>query len=376
MTPRRSALSVVILLSFLIFSPTINILFAEVPFGRGISQALAGVLALSFIQRYRLTPQGRLFVTLMAVAIAASVPLTLLTSQDVVTTRKLVGVLVVALLIPPIADNYAHTLHRFVNFTLALNIIVVGLQLIGATEWVFAHIAYANADALPVNLISQTNFLGESIVVPYLPQLRPSGGFPSPTYLSLSLILFWFTIASSVESPGRLATFGVGVLCSLSGSSVGLFLAGISLCFLPLKGRLIYMTLGAAFTMWAYAVLAPWQFSYNYNLEEFMLGFSSRLDLQSGGESIIQQRPYEFAAGVLLAGVAVLFARRLNLFMLGRAAFVIFFPVLLHDVGSALIYWTLVALAVRSQTAIRFVSPALTQSGSSRTIASTTALPR
>ena len=72
MSPRRSALSVVILLSFLIFSPTINILFAEVPFGRGISQALAGVLALSFIQRYRLTPQGRLFVTIMAVAIAVT----------------------------------------------------------------------------------------------------------------------------------------------------------------------------------------------------------------------------------------------------------------------------------------------------------------
>jgi len=372
LTPPRSALPAFVLLCFVFFSPTINVLFAEDPIGRGVSQALAGIVALTFLQRYRLTPQGRLFVTIMAVAIAVTVPLTLLTSQDVVTARKLIGVLIVALLIPPIADDYARTLHSFFVAALALNIIVVGLQLLGATEWVFVHVAYANADALPVNFVTQTTFLGESIVVPYLPQLRPSGGFPSPTYLSLSLILFWFTIASSVESPSRLATFGVGVLCTLSGSSVGLFLAGISLCFLPLKGRLIYMTLGAAFTMWAYAVLAPWQFSYNYNLEEFILGFSSRLDLQSGGESILQQRPYEFAAGVLLAGVAVLFARRLNLFMLGRAAFVIFFPVLLHDVGSALVYWTLVALAVRSQTAIRLLRPALQQPGSSRTIASTT----
>ena len=355
MTGGGSVFPAVVVLFFLAFSPTINILLIDDPILRALTQAFAGIFAVAFMLRYRLTAHGRIFILAIAVAVVVAVLLQPFTSQEVVTVRKLVGVALVALLIPAVADDHPVALSRFMVFTLVVNIVAVLLPLAGSTEFAYSHITYENEGSYPVDLVAYSAYLGERIAVGYLPQLRPSGAFPSPMYLSLTLILLWYAIASAKEHRGRLAILSVGVLSILSGSSVGLFLSAISILFLPWKGRLIYAVIGAGLTLWAYSALAPWQFEFNFNVEEFILGFTSRLDLETGGESIIQQRPYEFALGVFVAAFAVLFARRLNLFSLGRTAFVIFFPVLLHDVGSALLYWTLVALAIRSQTSVRLV---------------------
>jgi hypothetical protein len=342
-------------LFFLVFSPTINIVLVDEPLARGLTQGIAGVFAVLFMLRYRITPHGKLFIGAIAVAVIMVMLIEPFVTQEVVTVRKLIGILIVALLIPAVADNHPIALQRFLVFTLVVNMMAVVLQLAGNTDLAYRYITYENDGAYPVDLVALSGFLGESIPVGYLPQLRPSGVFPSPTYLSLTLILLWYSIASAREYRGRMGIFAVGVLGIMSGSSVGLFLALVSVLFLPWKGRLAYAVLGAALTMWAYATLLPWQFEFNFNVDEFLLGFTSRLDLDLGGESIIQQRPFAFAAGVAAAAFAVLFARRLNLFSLGRTAFVLFFPVLLHDVGSALLYWTLVSLAIRSQTSIRLV---------------------
>lgn len=374
MTPRRSTIPIVVVLFFLIFSPTINILFADDAIGRALSQAFAGVFAVVFLSRYRLTGHGRVFVALMVLSVAAVVAMQPFVSQEIVTVRKLVGVLIVALLIPAAADDHPDAVRRLLIFTLTVNLIAVLFQLAGHTDQAYAHVTYAN-EATPVNLIALWDYLSDPIQVGFLPQLRPSGTFPAPTYLSLALILLWYALASEPAHRGRLGILGVGVLCILSGSSVGLFLAALSVVFLPMKGRLLYMAIGAAATMWLYATFAPWQFSFNFNVNEFITGFTARLDLDSGGESIIQQRPMLLAAGVFVAVLALVFAQRLNLFVLGRLAFVLFFPVMLHDVGNSLLYWMLVALALRSHTAIRFLESKGSPHATTETMTATPPVP-
>jgi hypothetical protein len=354
---RRSAVPAVVVLFFLVFSPTINQVLLDQPTARALCQAIGGLFAVVFLLRYRLTRHGNVFIGLAIAAAATLVLIDPFVGQDIITLRKLVGVAIVAFLIPAVADEHPTALNRFLAVTLAANLLVVFFQLTGNLDVAYRHITYENEGASPVNLVALSTFLGEPIPVGYLPQLRPSGAFPSPTYLSLTLILLWYAVATSPTYRGRLAIMGVGVLSILSGSSVGLFLVGLSGVFLLSKGRVFYMLAGAALTLWAYAVLIPWQFAYNFNIPEFIVGFTSRLDVQAGGESIIQQRPYEFAAGLTVAVLAIVFARRLPWLALARAAIAIFFPVVLHDVGSSLLYWMLVALAVRPHTSIRFVAP-------------------
>jgi hypothetical protein len=350
-------LPAVIVLFFLVFSPTINIVLVDDPIPRAAIQLVAGIFAVVFMLRYRLTPHGSAFLAFSAVLAGLSLLTAPFASQDIITVRKIVGLVMVAMIIPKVADDHAVALSRFLVFVLVANLALVALQILGHPDWVYRFITYENEGATPVNLAELLDYFGEQIRIGYLPQLRPSGAFPAPTYLSLVLILLWYGVASAPAYRSRSAAVCVGVLGILSGSSVGLVLSLISIAFLPFNGRLIYTVVGAAATMWLYAAYLPWQFDYNFNIEEFIAGFTSRLDLQEGGESIIQQRPYLFAAGVVAGLFTLLFAKRLRLLTLARATFAIAFPVLLHDVVSSLLYWMLVALAVSSHTSIRFVVP-------------------
>lgn len=375
MTRRRSALPVVVVLFFLVFSPTINQALIDAPVARAATQLFAGLIAAVFLARYRPTRYGNRFIGAMAITAFAVLVLDPFVTQDVITVRKLVGLLTVVMLAPAVADDHPVALKRFLIFTLAVNLVMVGFQLAGNSDLAYRFVTYENEGATPVDLVALSDYLRTPIPVGYLPQLRPSGAFPSPTYLSLTLILLWYAIASAPANRSRLAAMLFGVLAILSGSSVGLFLVLISAAFLPLKGRLIYTVLGAGVTLWAYATFAPYQFNYNFNVSEFLAGFTSRLDLDAGGESIVQQRPYEFAIGIVIALVAVLFARRLHLLTLARAGLVIVFPVMLHDVGSSLLYWMLVAFAVQSHTAVRLVAPAPPRRVTSETTIAAPAVP-
>ena len=59
MSQRHSAFPAVVVVFFLVFSPTINQLFIETPWIRFAVQGLAGLFALVFVLRYRLTAHGK-----------------------------------------------------------------------------------------------------------------------------------------------------------------------------------------------------------------------------------------------------------------------------------------------------------------------------
>jgi hypothetical protein len=75
-------------------------------------------------------------------------------------------------------------IYRLFYLVMVFIYVILVLQIIGYPEYIYDWVTYAN-EVSPVAILYDSN----SSVIGFLPQLRPSGPFPAPTYLSMYCIL-------------------------------------------------------------------------------------------------------------------------------------------------------------------------------------------
>ncbi len=233
--------------------------------------------------------------------------------------------------------EYETDYRKVMIWLLVVNTIIVVIQFLGVWEVSYQFINYGNY-GLPIPVTDEK--FGASF---FLPQFRPSGIFPSTTYVSAYAVLLYSTVVASPSHKGRVTSLCTGMFFALLGSTVGLFLA---LCSVPLmfgQRALRYLVGGYVISMVLYATYIPLQFAYNFNADEVLLGFASRLDLSAvSGESVLQGDALIIFvlcfAGLVLLGLVARFGSLALLVPLG-CGFAM--PILVHDITLSIFYWFL-----------------------------------
>ena len=228
---------------------------------------------------------------------------------------------------------------RALKFLLLVNLALIAVQFFGLTELAYRYTNYANvASPLP----PWSPRFGTAF---YLPQFRPSGMFPSPTYISAFSILLFTTVCMSARGWGPFSQMLTGVMLALVGSSVGLFLAVIAVPMAFVRSRLFFLLAGYVGTMVPYVIFLPQQFFYNFNVRELVASVSSRLGIgpaQVAGESVLQTNLLAAVILVIAPLLAILPLRRFgNVFELVPLGIAVALPVMVHDLTRSLFYWFL-----------------------------------
>jgi len=239
--------------------------------------------------------------------------------------------------------DYERDYRAAVSFVLFVTLFVVILQFLGAWEPAYRFADYGSEGARAINF--KDSAFGQPN---YLPQFRPSGVFPSPTYASAFAILLYSTVLSAAIPPSRTVMLAAAILFSLLGSSVGVVLVLVSGCLSFARPRLRYFVGAYAVTMLLYAYYLPAQFHYNYNINEFVVGFVSRLDLNDPSqESVFQRNWIVFSMLVLLTLAFVWVAARIrSVVVLAPPISAIALPILVHDLTLSLFYWFVLGAVV------------------------------
>jgi len=101
---------------------------------------------------------------------------------------------------------------------LVINYLFAVLQLSGIYDFVYSFSNYSN-ESLPISFLS-----GDSISPVYLPQIRPSGIFPSPTFISYFCIIIFSLAIYYVKIINKWFMSLIGSFLLLTGSTLGLAL--------------------------------------------------------------------------------------------------------------------------------------------------------
>ncbi len=244
-------------------------------------------------------------------------------------------------------SRYERDYRTAMSWLLAVNIAVAVIQFLGVWEESYRFTYYRN-DAIPIPVtderFGQPNFL---------PQIRPSGIFPSPTYVSAFTVLLFSTVLATVRGTGRLIALWAGVFFTLVGSTVGLVLAGLSLPLAVGIKPLRYLVLGYVVSTVLYAIYLPQQFDYNFNARELVASVVSRLDLVEGSGEGVMQNNWPLFVLLIVAGVVfMLVAGRFGFAaLLLPPGIALALPVMVHDLTLSMFYWFLLgAVAARILT--------------------------
>lgn len=220
--------------------------------------------------------------------------------------------------------------------------IAVVLQLSGVSDAAYGWVSYGNEAAAPTSLLE-----GPSVPAEFLPQIRPSGIFPAPTYLTYLCITLYAAIflAPAARSTGFPLT--TGVLFALTGSTAGLLLAALSVLTAGWSRVGFCVAAGYVGGLSLYAEVFPDLFAYNYNVLDLQNSLLDRVM----DESILTQNPGVFFAMTLLIGLPALYVlSRTTYRTSGRlvlpAVVLIFFPLVLHDVSASVLYACMMGLGV------------------------------
>ena len=225
---------------------------------------------------------------------------------------------------------------------LYVNLAVVLIQFLGISEWAYAFADYTS-QGLPIY------FTNEKFGVPsFLPQYRPSGIFPSPTYISAFAVLLFSTMLARNQSSGRFANFCAGVFMSLLGSTLGLVIATISIPLILRRTSIKYLLAGFLLSSSLYAYYLPQQFDYNLNITELEASVTSRLDLSAvEGEGVMQKNLPLFFILLLASVVFFLTSMRFGyLTLLVPPMIVLGLPVMVHDITLSLYYFFMLGSVV------------------------------
>ena len=225
---------------------------------------------------------------------------------------------------------------------LYVNLVVVLIQFLGISDWAYAFADYTS-QGLPIY------FTNEKFGVPsFLPQYRPSGIFPSPTYISAFAVLLFSTILARNQSSGRFTNFCAGVFMSLLGSTLGLAIATISTPLIVRRTSIKYLLAGFLLSSSLYAYYLPQQFDYNFNIDELETSITSRVEASAvEGESVMQNNlPLFF---ILLFASVVFFLTSMRfgyLTLLVSPMCVLGLPIMVHDITLSLYYFFMLGSVV------------------------------
>ena len=234
-------------------------------------------------------------------------------------------------------------LHKALRIFFWANFAVIAAQFLGLNDAVYSFVNYSN-DAKHISVFEEG--FGSPV---YLPQMRPSGLFPAPTYISLYAILFFVQIYNLERIRWSLA-MAAGVFYAIIGSTLGNVLmafAGLLAIGNRAMRRMLLFYVGAMIVYWWFL---PAQFLYNYVLDSLTQSVESRTDLaNTGGESIIQNNPLAFAG----IGAVALIAALINYRYIKRGGFddilifaiAVSLPVLVHNVSGSVLYWFLIGVS-------------------------------
>jgi len=314
-------------------SPTITVLLNdEYPNVRTLIFVLAGLAAMFACRR---------FSTACIVSIAAAFCGLLLFREPTKAVGCGVGVLVGSA-----ALSNTNVLSRVVLVLCMAHLGLSLAQLLGTSEYVYDHVNYSNVDAVFESLDYR-----KTITPAYLPQIRPSGIFPAPTYPSLfmSLVLVVLAMKPSVK---YLMAILIGATFAVAGSTFGVLAASVLLFAWRSYPKLRVIAYGYLATMVLYAIYLQELFDYNFNLDDLYYSLMSRADItQTEGESILVQSHAGTYILLLILLVTVLAYTRLSIIKLFDFpqvvfAIVIVLPAIVHNVSASMIYWFLVTVAL------------------------------
>jgi hypothetical protein len=238
--------------------------------------------------------------------------------------------------------RYGQDYCRAMTCLLYINLIVVIIQFLGISEWAYAFANYTS-QGLPIYFTDEK--FGETS---FLPQYRPSGIFPSPTYISAFAVLLFSTVLVRNQTSGKSTNFCAGVFMSLLGSTVGLVLALISIFLIMRRSSIKYLLAGFLLSSFLYAYYLPQQFDYNLNINEMRASVTSRLDpCVAVGESVMQNNLPNFFILVFASLVFFLTSIRFgNLTLLVPPMSVLGLPIMVHDITFSLYYFFMLGSVV------------------------------
>jgi len=226
---------------------------------------------------------------------------------------------------------------------LVINYLFAILQLSGTFDFVYSFSNYSN-ESLP------TSFLViDSVPAAYLPQIRPSGIFPSPTFISyFCIILFSFAIFYE-KTINKWFMSLIGSFLMLTGSTLGLALILLLALIAFSEKAFVFAPLAYALTFFIYSSLFPAIAKYNFSWDDI----SSSVLYRPMHESILTVNPYLFVATLLvflpvflLASKRVMSSFGLEVRRLFSVFSIIFFPLILHDSSSSLLSAFIIGLGV------------------------------
>ena len=220
-----------------------------------------------------------------------------------------------------------------------INFIIVTIQFLGIREEAYI-LANYSSEGLPIPFTEESFGMAR-----FLPQFRPSGIFPSPTYISVFTVLFYSTTLARAQNTDRSTNFCAGVFMCLIGSTVGLFLAIISILLIVRIQSIKYLVAGYILSSAIYAFCLPQQFDYNLNIDEIMVSIMSRLDTSSAGsgESVMQHNWPIFLILVFFSAVFLLIACRFGrVTLLVPPLIALGLPIMVHDITLSLYYFFLI----------------------------------
>ncbi len=236
-----------------------------------------------------------------------------------------------------VRDYERHYL-RVMYWILIVNIVVAAIQFLGVWEAAYNFAYYPN-DAYPIPVTD------ESFGVPaFVPQFRPSGIFPSTTFVSAYSVLLFTTVLITPSHGSRFASLASGLFLALLGSSVGLFLAGCAALLMWPRRSLRYVTVAYALAMAAYLRYLPSQFAYNFSVADILNSFALRFDLSDlRGESVVQNSAPAVIALIVVGIIFWMVAVRFGSFsLLVAPGLVLVTPVLVHNITLTLFYWFMI----------------------------------
>ncbi len=335
-------------------SPTINV--AEGQLIRYAAMGVTGVIAVAVLNEGQLTFSGKCLMAILGTCLMASL-LANAANIDTIAPAKVVGSALVIFAAPLIYCRTPKAVLRLLEAMLMANLLVVIAQLLGLDESVYIHVTYAN-DAVPASIVGGASTYDPETQLAFLPQSRPSGLLPAPTYLSFFLILSWLMVVTNPASHSHGALLAFGAVAALSGSTLGVLLIAATLPWLRLKPSVLLVLVGYLLASAAYSRILPATFEQHNSLDDLIRSISNRVGEQDdgGSESILQTQPVVLAAVIFALGIATTLAKHFNLMQIARAGIAIVMPLLVHD-NDASTYFMTTALAAQECLGFVLIKP-------------------
>ena len=330
---KKSFICIVIL--FTILSPTANFILKEYSYAKEILQFFILIIMFSFLYSSKITKYG-------LVVIVFSIFVGIITLSPIIVFKVVIFLFFLTLLI----DKYHNTIRKTIIIVFLVNSFFVFAQLVGISDWFYLFQDYSN-EAEPT--VGEFN-IGASVdfVFAYLPQLRPSGIFPAPTYVSYFCILFWYTVLIDYFNLNRFISFLFGFTLMLLGSTLGAFLLLLSFFLLNSHNGILYFLIGGLSGLSFYIYSFPSTFTKNFNIEEFSESFLVRI-INSGEneESILISNPIVFFLLLIIVLIFILsFSKLRSKAFLLNIAVVVFLPLMIHESISSIQYWFTVCFLI------------------------------